>query len=642
MSKRGLKVVLSVFLAFAVLLILVSADTNSTNGTSALTTTLTGTSNSSSASTSTTTGVTDLTQGDSDKVDKAYTCLEDQLKAKTSSQISLQEAIFSTLALGYRESTMQKINDEEKNSCWPKANCNVKETAQVMLTYQLIGRDYANIEKWLLSKNSTTGDLAWYLEIDATNHLSSQCTIKHGSAQDTVKINPDMTVELTGGSSCLSVSSNRFWLRVSDSCISTQFEVSCDQDFVTSLIYQRSSDGTVYVSPETHSASSLGTTKEQVNVQCFKTSATCDYEGTMWASLALQVAGQDVSAFTPYLLAFSPDNSRYLPSSFLYLLTGDGSSYDDLARSQKNNKFWETSEKVYGRYYDTSVAMMALAAESKKEAVDAQNYLLSIQTDQGCWNANSIRDTSFLLYSSWPRSPTPYGGNDNPISTRTCSDAGYSCEYRFACIDAGANVMDEYSCSGQLGCCSQKLDEKTCSEQNGVVCADGESCSSSIVSSSDGGCCTGTCTPTNQEDQCTQGGGSCEISCSSGYQENSNLGCSDSSRICCIKSESGSSTWIWIVVILIILIALVALGIVYRDKLRVWLYQMRGKASSKPVTKQSGSGVPPAGGRPFFGPRPPFGGSSTMARRPDMPVPKAPSKDKDMDDTLKKLKEMSE
>ena len=104
---------------------------------------------------------------------------------------------------------------------------------------------------------------------------------------------------------------------MADKCLEKEFSVSCDQDFITALVYQKNTGSTVFVSSETHSSVSLGTTTEKVDSRCFSTGNKCDYEGSLWASIALAKVGEDVSQYIPYLLAFSGDNQKYLENQKL-------------------------------------------------------------------------------------------------------------------------------------------------------------------------------------------------------------------------------------------------------------------------------------------------------------------------------------
>jgi len=287
-----------------------------------------------------------------DNIAKAYNCLENQTKGKN---LSLKEATFSMLALGAKgnfASTIESFKDST-NSCWPRGACNLKETAQVALAYNRAGKDTTNIKKWILSKNATAGELKWLIEIDITNKLRSTCKIKDGQGERTITVLDNSKLQGSPGN-CLSIDNNGYMLRVNSNCLKNEFEISCDQDFVTAVLYQKASGGTLFVLPEAHSAASLGSTREKINGECFKTGGTCDYEGSLWAALALQNLKEDTSKFMPYLLALAEDNTRFFPSSFLYILVGGDDQYNSVIQEQKQGKFWEMVGTRDGRYYDTS------------------------------------------------------------------------------------------------------------------------------------------------------------------------------------------------------------------------------------------------------------------------------------------------
>jgi hypothetical protein len=194
------------------------------------------------------------TTGDQDKVDKAYKCLEAQVKDKTT--LSLQEAIFSTLALGGKSNLADRIDADKDttNSCWPKAGCKIKESAMAALAYNRVGKDIASTKKWLLSKNASASELKWFLEIDISEHTPANCTINDVQK---IKIGDDMKIKGNAGS-CLSIDSQGYMLRINNNCLKTEFKITCDQNFVTATIYQKGTGGTLFVMPESQSAASLG------------------------------------------------------------------------------------------------------------------------------------------------------------------------------------------------------------------------------------------------------------------------------------------------------------------------------------------------------------------------------------------------
>jgi competence protein ComGC len=564
-----------------------------------------------------------------DNVNNAYKCLEDQIKNKT---LSLKEAVFSALALGSKGNIVSRIeSDRDANSCWPKGACKMKESAQVALAYNRMGKDSAAIKKWILSKNASATELKWLLEIDITNKAAASCTIKEGGRTSTIRVLENSRLQGSPGS-CFSIDSEGFMLRINNNCLGRQFEISCDQDFVTSVLYQRTSGGTLFILPETHSAASLGSTREEVNGKCFRTGSTCDYEGTLWAALALKKIGEDVSDYMPYLLALADDNNRYFPSTFLYILVGGDDQYNLIVQEQKQSKFWEMTGTVDGRYYDTSLAMLALGDKGGAEIDATKSYLLSIQTNDGCWNSNNIRDTGFLLYSGWPRGAASAG----EISPSTPCEPTFSCENAFECTSAGGTIEYNYECPniGQ-SCCSIKLQLPSCAEKQGLLCPYGTECSGRSELASDGACCLGgSCTEIQvSEDTCTPIGGICKTVCGDNEEESAES-CLITGDKCCIE-KAGTSIWVWII-LLLILIAIVVLGIIYRDKVKIWWFKIKERFKKKPVqpSAQAGqrSAMPYAPTRPMMQPRAPI-----MQRPVIRPYPK----DKEMEEALRKLREMS-
>jgi hypothetical protein len=89
-------------------------------------------------------GIIDADDGvdEGSAIDKAYECLETEI---AENDVSLQESVFSTLALGSKSKLNDVIEDEEGSDCWPKGGCKVKETAQVLLAYERAGKDTEDI-----------------------------------------------------------------------------------------------------------------------------------------------------------------------------------------------------------------------------------------------------------------------------------------------------------------------------------------------------------------------------------------------------------------------------------------------------------------------------------------------------------------
>jgi hypothetical protein len=609
----------------------VFAATNGTNGSSSSSTNF---SSNPSATTSVNLGVEELDDED-EKISAAYTCLRNEVKNK--STLSFQEAVFTLMAIGDEGVAKKIVKNEKGANCWPESRCTLKETAQVILAYDRIGMDTADAEKWIRTKNGTVNELNWFLEIDSANHIPASCSIRFSGREERINIRDDMTLEGNFGS-CLSVSSSGYWLRVEPGCIDKEYQISCDQDFVSTVLYQKASGGTVYVSSETHSAAAEGTTKEKIDAYCFKGTSGCDYEGTLWAAYALDKKDYDVSRYLPYLVALADDNKQYFPSAMLYSLTAKEDQYSTLVQSLKSGKFWEITASPYNKYYDSSLGLIGLRGSSSDQAQAVKNYFISIQTPKNCWNNNNIRDTAFLLYSGWPRyvGGSSDGGNGTSTQRLPCEKNGNYCSTSsYLCSQKGGVSRDSlYVCSNpsQFCCSVSTVDTETCTQKRGSICPVGQQCSVSTIPAFDGNCCLGTCEDIPAStDTCSTTGGSCKSECSSSEQTTVEGECSANLQ-CCIPKTSSGNGLLWFLLIGTITL-LAVLAYLLRDKIKLWWFKFNNKPKSEPVTRP----LPPA--MPMTGYRPPM---RTMRPSPGPAASRPVPKDKELEDTLKKLKEMSE
>lgn len=586
---------------------------------------------------------------ESEQIDNAYQCLEDKTVEKCS-DLSDEEKAFTLLAIDECQSELLESSANEE--CWPAGKCNLKTTAQAVLALDNTNADVEKPKKWLISQNTTPTEIQWFLEID-TNELST-CRISYSGLDYNVDVFENKKLSNNAGT-CLSLAQDDYWLRVSPSCYGTEFEISCDKSFLTTLLFKKTDSSTVHVLDKTSSASAEGSTFEKVKSFCFG-NTQCDYEGSLWAALVLDSLGEDVSAFMPYLIVMSPEYPRLIPETFLYYLTDNIDYRSKVLLGQKQGKYWmESGDK----YYDTALALYPFQQETPEEKQNSKDWLLDVQDEEGCWQEN-IRNTAFILVSLWPRE---FGGGDNGDNGLIdCEDAGYYCMSSSACE---GEILNEYSCPSLYKCCSQPKHEETCSELNGEICSSNQICKNgNEMSTPDTAygevCCVGGyCeTPAFDLTECEEKGGTCRSTCEDDEKKadyNCNTG------ICCIYSSgsgdsgTGSYWWIWVLLLLIILIVV---GIIFRDKLRaLWLKIKskfgKGKGSSGPNSR--GPRRPP----PFHRPLP----KRTISRRniPSHPerrilLPKKQPNpgpkptlgkrigksrtQKELDDVLKKLKDM--
>ncbi len=366
---------------------------------------------------------------ESEKVNDAYTCLRNKINEKKCSELSIEEQVFSLLAVSKCKSEVVSILKKD-----------AKTTAQAILALDRVGFDTGKVEDWLQSQTQPPSELTWYLQIESSEPTT--CKISY-STEHTIEIDENKKINARAGS-CLTLAQGGYWLEISPSCFDEKFSISCDKQFFTNLLYKKKDSSTIYLS-EIHSASADGTTEEKVNSLCFKKDDSCDYESTLWAALALNKKGYNINYYLPYLVSMMDENKKYLPEAFLYLLTENEDYYDNLLLKQTpTDHYWEESDN---KYYDTALALYALQNDDSPQKSDAIKWLLDVQNEDGCWRG--VTETAFILYSVWPEE----------VSVPEPSDE----------------------------------DLESCDELNGELCSYGEECDGKTVDSSDGRCCLGTC-----------------------------------------------------------------------------------------------------------------------------------------------------
>ena len=592
-----------------------------------------------------------------EKINKAYSCLLDKVKDNCAT-ISTEERIFSLLALN-RCKTDVMANSFSDGTCWPgpsEENCQIKTTAQAVLALNSARANVDKAKTWLLSKSTSPPQITWYLQIESSEETT--CTITYAQQSLTINIGEDKRITNDAGP-CLSLAYGNYWLEIlhtSSYCRDLEFDISCDQNFLTNLLFKKLDSSTIYVSEESSSASAGGGTTEKIESSCFSENNICNYEGSLWAALVLSSLGEDVSSYLPYLITMAEDNTRYFPDVFLYALTLLPDYRISVLSKQKSSKWWlESGDK----YYDTALALYPFRNDVLIEKSNAKEWLLDIQGSDGCWE-NNIRNTAFILHSIWPRSFT---GDSGGTEVNDCENFGYYCVTTRTCEGA---IRSEYFCGGiNSECCSIPPAQKTCTDLEGIVCNKNEYCKQGTSVSASGllsgqVCCVGSnpaCELISSKDPtCVLAGGICRVSgCEDNEEITTAYDCEYAQDYCCTlkTTKKGASTlWIWILVILIIL---VVLGIAFKDKLRDLLLKIKSKfrkSKGGPGPIPPGFRRPPPPHYPFLRRPHPMARPSSFERKilpprppeqPRRPIARPSSKtgaQKELDEVLKKLKEM--
>jgi len=643
---------------------------------------------------------------ESESVSKAYTCVKDVIQNKTCEKLSTEEKIFSLLSVGKCKSEL--LNDAYNEICWPKEGCTAEMTSKAILALDKVGVNVDKPVKWLQEQKEVTPDLDWYLEVDSDSALSCSAGYENPNSGSSSSYNEypfsigeDKLISQSAGS-CLTLSNKGYWFKIDPSCYKNLFTISCNETFISTLVYQEKGSSTYHISENVH-GSTGGTTTEKIDSYCLPVAngGSCDYLGTLWGSTVLSILNKNSTGFLPYLITTSSKFPKTFPEVFLYILTGNLDYKTSILNKQINGnegKYWSVPTGK-GKYYDTALALWPFQGINLQQKTDSKDWLFKVQNNNGCWNNNNIVSNGFLLYSLWPNGESSGGGGGGESLCTDFSSSGYECVNETTgcsagtqktsdlcgdgqiccapidnglteCENQGGSCLFASQCTGEtnnlncgegsLVCCTSSTPQPTCSDKNGVVCSSSQTCSGGnelLTNDLNYGevCCVGggTCiTPSNdQSANCEANSGYCSSTlCDSGYEQSSSYTCPTSGDICCIQSSnpSPSSTSYWWLWVLFILIILVGLGIFYKQKIKDFINKMKARRSGKGSFGNSHNG--PRGPPPRFPP--------SYERRPQMsppprriaPPPRRISphqrynqkqrSPKELDEVLKKLKEI--
>jgi hypothetical protein len=407
------------------------------------------------------------------QVEKGYTCLENKINQSKCSSFSTEEKIFLVLSTGECISELVESNISISNGmCWQekgKSGCSTKLTAQAVFALNE-KVDTTQAENWILTQSKIPDGIDWFLEIETLETGVATCTITYSESTYTVSVGADRKLSFSGAKpSTLVLAQNDYWLKISPSIYNTNLRISCNKNFLTTLLFMSKGSSTVHVSGTVSRVDRGKLTTERVESLCFTEVGSCNYEASLWAAFSLYTIGgykEDILKFMPYLTTMMDDlaNQKYLSESFLYFLTGKFRT--ELLTKQDAGLYWQESED---RYYDTALALWPLYYEDTDEKTNSISWLLDVQQNTGCWNAGNVRDTAFILYSVWPKDTTPVipaGECDDYLdcweescSERSCT-GGYcdwepfGCENNDGCCNSGCTISNDNDCEPGENVCT--------------------------------------------------------------------------------------------------------------------------------------------------------------------------------------------
>ena len=386
-----------------------------------------------------------------DDVEKAYQCLQNRITAKGCSAMTVEEKAFSLLALQDFGTCKNELKSNQGTT--------IKQKSLSLLALKAVGENTTSIENYLLSQKIIPSGISWYLQVETKGAAS--CEAFYDNSMKTFSIAANKKLSGNAGG-CLSAGpniKNGYWFLIAPSCHGKTFEISCDSDgrFLTNLLYQEDGSTTIFVSEDTHTAPSGGVTLEKIDSYCFRqgstsgSTSTCDYEGSLWATLALDYVGKDVSSFIPYLMTKAESNVQLLPESFLYYLTEfpeyQSIIFDERQGKFSNNRYWSVSGD---KAYDTALALLPFRGQSLQQKTDAKESLLKLRDNNGCWSENAagtIKNTAFVLYSIWPELVPQAPECTNNATCVDSLGAGAYCNSNGECVEG-----NQQQCTNNATC----------------------------------------------------------------------------------------------------------------------------------------------------------------------------------------------
>jgi hypothetical protein len=369
------------------------------------------------------------TNSSEENLEKAYQCVATKV-GNNCYDLSFENQAFAILSLGNYGNCKEAFHNNSKaisgGLCWPKQNCNPKDTALAILVLNRLGEDTSPAENWLLSQTKTASDLTWYIQIESSE--PAKCSVSYGEFNYEFEIFENKKLSAKAGN-CLSLSLGNYWYEIGadDSCINYQYTFSCDKDFQTNMLYRSKESTTIHVSQKLNFNSAGGETKEKISYECFKKGTVCDYESTLWASYALYNSRRSVGKYLPYIEASMSEKSSFFPEAFLYIMSRDKKYETTILTTNFKREYWNAGINS-NRFYDSALGFLSIGDRAPEKTDAVRTYLLekNQQGSEGCWN--NLRDTGFLLYSAWDlRDVQP------PVSYQCQTDS--NCALGKICVD---------------------------------------------------------------------------------------------------------------------------------------------------------------------------------------------------------------
>ncbi|MEK6933129.1 MAG: hypothetical protein AABW56_05050 [Nanoarchaeota archaeon] len=422
------------------------------------------------------------------------------------SSASIEESSFSLLALSSnnlmnKNSPGAVIFQQRKDlddDCFPRDNCNVKDTALAALADKTLGVDNLELLDWLESTITKANVEDWYIQIHTTE--TGKCTIVFDEDQTKiVEVDGLNKLKIEGQSGeynwinlgLLGANLDNHIEKVIVDCTKPTESRIDDPSMVISLL--RISNNEFYLYQQ-----NTGRTVElEVNNACYPSSLNgdCNKDASLYAAWVLKKLNKDITVL-PYLEKNAANNRDY---ALLLAISGNERYAQLLIDSQSTSGYWDNQDII-----TTSFAVNALKSFSSynDEIKKAEDWLKLKQVTSNVENNGSygnILNTASALYLVFTQGTSvstddgggfegEFCGNDIVEGTEQC--------------DGSSDSLCPDQCSLSCSCDTQTCFSDFDCDNSSQVCDQG---SCILKCTSDQDC------PNPSDQQCITSTGKCEL-----------------------------------------------------------------------------------------------------------------------------------
>ena len=281
---------------------------------------------------------------------------------------NVEECSLAILALNKKydlTNKLQKLNSfKDEKGCFPRGNCNIKETSLAHLAHKTTGIIQNDVKTWLEGAINSFSVGDFIIEIESKNQ--GNCIID-------------------GQSKSILIGNNTFDITPKNNLI---IDCSQLQDTPNIKLIHGYISNKVYLSEISSKTANFALNNDQCFGKNYKTQ--CDFESTAFAFWALGKSSNEY-------IKNNYNKKSTLDNSFNFKISGDETSKNWLI-SNYNNGYWSTSTLYQDNtpnIYATSFAYLFLNDKTYYEAINKK--IKTLQSDDGM--IESYKNTALALYS---------------------------------------------------------------------------------------------------------------------------------------------------------------------------------------------------------------------------------------------------